>query len=180
MTRRVVLVDHDPMWHEMAREEAQRVSEALAPEVVAIHHIGSTAIPQIKAKPVLDFLVYVRDLGALDANQGRLAEIGYVARGEFGIPGRRYFVKDTRGVRTHQLHCFLNGDPEGERHILFRDYLRAHPDEASTYERLKMELAERFGHDTNVYADAKTEYVREVERRARIWREMGEDRSVMS
>jgi GrpB-like predicted nucleotidyltransferase (UPF0157 family) len=173
MPRSVVLVDHDPKWHEMATEEARRVSDALGPEVIAIHHIGSTAIPGIRAKPVLDFLVYVRDLEALDANRGKLEAVGYVARGEFGIPGRRYYVKDTHGKRTHQLHCFLDGDPEGERHRLFRDYLRAHPDEASAYERLKMDMALRFGNDTNVYADAKTDYIRGVERKARAWRERG-------
>ncbi len=171
----IVLVDHDPKWAEMARAEAWRISRALGHEVVAIHHIGSTAIPGIKAKPVLDFLVFVRDLDSLDASSSELEAIGYVDRGEFGIPGRRYFVKEIEEIRSHQLHCFLDGDPEGERHILFRDYLRAYPDEAEQYERLKMGLAAQFKNDTNAYADAKTEHVRQVEHKARDWKEKRED-----
>lgn len=170
MPRRVVLVDHDPSWAEKAKAEAHRISHALGREVVTIHHIGSTAIPRIKAKPVLDFLVFVNDLAGLDSKNSKLEALGYVARGEFGIPGRRYFVKDIEGERSHQLHCFLCGDPEGERHLLFRDYLRAHPDEALAYEQLKLRLAAEIENSTNAYADAKTAYIRRIEQKARDWK----------
>jgi GrpB-like predicted nucleotidyltransferase (UPF0157 family) len=173
LPRPVVLVDPDPRWGALAAAEAEKVRRVLEDEIIAIHHIGSTAIPGIKAKPVLDFLVLVRDLGSLDANTSKLEAIGYVVRGEFGIPGRRYFTKDTAGQRSHQLHCFLDGDPEGERHKLFRDYLRAQRAVAIEYEKLKSDLALKFKDDTNAYAEAKTEFIRRIERRAYEWKERG-------
>lgn len=173
MSRPVILVDHNPHWKAMAAVEADRVRLIMADEILAIHHIGSTAIPGIKAKPVLDFLVFVRDLATLDAESSKLGVLGYIAHGEFGIPGRRYFTKDVEGKRSHQLHCFLDGDPQGERHLLFRDYLWAHPEISAKYERLKLELALQFKDDTNAYAEAKTEFIRRIERKAREWKEQG-------
>jgi GrpB-like predicted nucleotidyltransferase (UPF0157 family) len=163
----IVLVPHDAEWSDAFEREADLIRRALPGASIELHHIGSTAIPGIVAKPVIDMIGVVSTVEVLDVNADRLVAIGYEAMGEFGIVGRRYFRKDSRdGARTHQLHAFGTGSPDIQRHIDFRDYLRAFPDVAVAYEELKLALARRSGPDIERYADAKTEFVRDIERRA--------------
>ena len=166
-----MLAPHSPAWAAAFECEATAILESLSDLSIALHHIGSTAIPEIVAKPVIDMLGVVAAVEALDARTHRLAVLGYEALGEFGIPGRRYFRKDAPdGVRTHQLHVFAEGSPDVQRHLDFRDYLRAFPSEAAEYGELKQGLAERCGGDMAAYGDGKTEFIRAVERRAAAWR----------
>ena len=159
------------MWPAAFEREAACVLDTLSDLSIELHHIGSTAIPGIVAKPVIDMLAIVTALEALDSRAHRLAAMGYEALGEFGIPGRRYFRKNAPdSVRTHQLHAFAAGSPEIERHLDFRDYLRAFPAEAASYAALKQGLATRCGSDMHVYSDGKTEFIRAVELRAAAWR----------
>lgn len=168
---RVVLADHDPRWAVRFSDEASLISTALGGVVIELHHIGSTAIPEIAAKPVIDMLAVVSSLEALDRASSSLESLGYESKGEFGIPGRRYFRKDfPSGIRTHQLHAFATGSAEIERHLNFRDYLRAHPAEARAYEALKVSLAAQSASDARAYTDDKTAFIREIERRAAAWR----------
>lgn len=167
----IVLVPHDTAWAAAFAREAAAIAAALADLPVELQHIGSTAIPEIVAKPVLDLLAVVPRVASLDTRTDRLAALGYEALGEFGIPGRRYFRKDSAaGMRTHQLHAFDAGSPEAQRHLDFRDYLRAFPAEAAAYATLKQHLARRHRNDGRAYSDGKTEFVRAVERRAAAWR----------
>src|SRR5919112_3572482 len=102
---RVEVVPHDPRWRDAFEAEAKRVAAALGENVVAVHHVGSTAIPNIYAKPVVDLLVEVRDITEVEGRSSAMQSLGYEVMGEYGIPGRRYFRKDDRqGVRTHNLH----------------------------------------------------------------------------
>lgn len=141
--KRVEVVPHDPQWHDAFEAEAKRVGTALAENSVAIHHIGSTAIPNIHAKPVIDLLVEVRDLAKLDRQSSAMESLGYEVMGEFGIPGRRYFRKDDEeAIRTHQIHAFESSSREVERHLAFRDYLIANPEDAQEYSELKRKLTE--------------------------------------
>src|SRR6185436_9586865 len=111
--------------------------------VVAVHHIGSTAIPGIHAKPVVDILLEVTDIAQVDAATEAIERLGYEARGEFGIRGRRYFRKgDGSGESTHHVHAYRTGSRDVERHLAFRDYLIANPEEARAYSVLKQRLAE--------------------------------------
>jgi GrpB-like predicted nucleotidyltransferase (UPF0157 family) len=142
----------------------------LGPVLIGLHHIGSTAIPGIKAKPILDLLGVVSSLGALEEKNGDLEGLGYVVRGERGIPRRRYFTRGTNGERSHHLHCFMQGDPEIDRRLVFRDYLISHPEVARAYEKLKEELAVRFPNDSDAYCDAKGPFILHVEELARLWR----------
>ena len=170
----ITLVPHDPSWAAAFEREAAAIRAALGDVPITLHHIGSTAIPGIVAKPVIDILGVVTRIEELDVHGHRLVSLGYEAMGEFGIPGRRYFRKDSSdGVRTHQVHTFGAGSPEIQRHIDFRDYLRAFPDAAADYAALKRGLAARSGADIVRYADAKTEFVRDIERRAAAWRLTG-------
>ena len=168
----IVLAPPSAAWAEAFEREASAIADALSGLPMELHHIGSTAIPGIVAKPVIDMLGIVPALDALDARAQRLAALGYEALGEYGIPGRRYFRKDAPdGARTHQLHAFAVGSPEIQRHLDFRDYLRVFPAEAAAYAALKQGLAGSCGSDMRAYGDGKTEFIRAVERRAARWRQ---------
>jgi len=169
--RRVVVRAHDPAWRLEFEQEAARISRALGELEVSLHHIGSTAIPGIPAKPIIDVLMVVAELVELDAKNSVLADLGYEALGEFGIPGRRFFRRsDESGVRTHHVHAFEVRDPGIERHLAFRDYMIAHPAEARMYGELKRGLALRFPEDVDEYMRGKDAFIKEHEARALAWR----------
>jgi GrpB-like predicted nucleotidyltransferase (UPF0157 family) len=169
--RKVEVVPHDPRWRDAFEAEARRVAAALGENVSAIHHIGSTAIPGIYAKPIIDLLVEVGDLNGVDGRGSAMESLGYEVMGEYGIPGRRYFRKDDReGIRTHHVHVFEAGSAEAERHLAFRDYMLAHPADARSYSELKRKLAEEHPQSPDGYMDGKDAFVKEVDRRAKRWR----------
>lgn len=164
----VRLTPHDPRWAEQASVEAARVVEAPRPALVRVHHIGSTAIPGIAAKPVLDLLGVAASAAALDALKAGMQKLGYVAHGEFGLVGRRYFTltdEDT-GKRRIQLHCYAEGDPAIARHLAFRDHLRARSELAAAYEREKIRCARIHPEDSHAYTDCKGAWIRRVEAEA--------------
>ena len=171
MMSEVKVLPHDPRWRDAFEAEAQQVAAALGENVLAVHHIGSTAIPDIYAKPVVDLLVEVRDITGVDGRSSAMESLGYEVMGEYGIPGRRYFRKDTpEGIRTHHLHAFEAGSAEVERHLAFRDYMLAHPGDAQRYSELKRRLAEEHPQDLDGYMDGKDGFIREMDRRAARWR----------
>lgn len=164
------VVSHDPTWVVKFEVEAGRITEAVGAAAVRVHHIGSTAIPRTKAKPVIDILLEVASLEVLDQKVPMLEMLGYEAKGEFGIPGRRYFrLDDSDGTRTHQVHAFEAGAANVVRHLAFRDYMRAHPLVAQEYGALKERLANAHPHDMAAYIDGKDAFVKEHERRALLW-----------
>lgn len=170
---RIIVVPYDPAWITMFRAESKRINRALKDNLVSINHIGSTAIPGIFAKPIIDILLEVHGLVLLDNQQGAMEELGYEAMGEFGIPGRRYFRKsDPSGVRTHHVHAFQVGSAEIERHLAFRDYMIAHPAEAQAYGELKKQLARAHPKDRQAYMDGKDQFVKEQEAKALKWRRL--------
>jgi GrpB-like predicted nucleotidyltransferase (UPF0157 family) len=168
---KVRVVPHDPRWRDAFEAEAGLVASALGDGAVAIHHVGSTAIPDIHAKPIIDLLVEVRDLAEADARSAAMESLGYQVMGEYGIPGRRYFRKDDHeGIRTHHVHAFQAGSAEVVRHLAFRDYLVAHPDDARRYGELKRKLAEEHPHSMDAYMDGKEGFIRKIDYRAALWR----------
>jgi GrpB-like predicted nucleotidyltransferase (UPF0157 family) len=168
---RVEVVPHNPRWRDAFEAEAGHVAAALGENVVAVHHIGSTAIPNIYAKPVVDLLVEVRDLSEVDGRSTAMESLGYEVMGEYGIPGRRYFRKDTReGVRTHHIHAFEAGSAEVVRHLAFRDYMISHPVDAQRYSELKRRLAAENPQSMDGYMDGKDGFIKEMDRKAAQWR----------
>ena len=171
--RRVEVVPHDPRWRDAFEAEAKQVVAALGENVLAVHHIGSTAIPNIYAKPIVDLLVEVGDVNEVDGRSSAMESLGYEVMGEYGIPGRRYFRKDNHeGVRTHHIHAFEAGSAEAERHLAFRDYMIAHPGEALEYSELKRKLAEEHPLSIDGYMDGKDAFIKEIDRRAAGWRKL--------
>ena len=177
---KVDVVPHDPRWRDAFEAEAKRVAAALGENVVAVHHIGSTAIPDIYAKPVVDLLVEVGDVNEVDGRSSAMEALGYEVLGEYGITGRRYFRKDSReGIRTHHVHAFEAGSAEAERHLAFRDYMIAHPLDAQRYSELKRKLAQEHPQSFDGYMDGKDGFIKELDRRAARWRtsQTGQHRS---
>ncbi len=169
--RKVVVVPHDPQWATQFAVEADRIKGALGSNLLSIYHIGSTAVPGLQAKPIIDMMPVVRDIAAVDCHDEEMFELGYEALGEYGIVGRRYFrrTNDTGG-RTHHVHAFqYDNYRDIVRHLAVGDYLRARPDEASAYGALKESLAQDYPSDWDRYVDSKDAFVEALERRALAW-----------
>lgn len=170
LVRKIIVVLYDENWPELFTPEKERLTEILGDQALSIHHIGSTAIPNTKAKPIIDILVEVKNIEMIDEFNDRMIQEGYRPRGENGIPGRRYFVKSKGVIRTHHLHMFQIGNPEIERHLSFRDYLIAHPEEAQTYSNLKEELARKYPEDSLSYMTGKDEFIKKIDKKAKAWK----------
>lgn len=169
MTRKVEVVPYHKDWPSRFADEARALADIFGNLLLSIHHFGSTSIPGISAKPIIDILVIVRDIQKVDALNPRLLAMGYSPVGEYGISGRRFFYKGTDDVRSHHLHVYQSGNPHILRHLAFRDYMRAHPSSAHAYSLLKEDLAKRFPEDMESYISGKNDFVREQERRALDW-----------
>lgn len=170
MTRRVEVTPYDKEWPLRYQEEVSRIEKVLKPEVVSIHHIGSTSIPGMYAKPIIDIMIEVRDISKIDEYNEKMIDLGYEPRGELGIPGRRYFSREQpKDVRTHHVHMYQSGDENLIRHIAFREYMIAHPEDAATYAKLKMKLAKENRYDIDAYIAGKESYVDKMEKIATVW-----------
>src|SRR5580698_4316073 len=125
----VVLAPYNPVWPEMAERYAEKL-KALGRVLVIVHHIGSTSVPGLAAKPIIDLMPLVTSLSDLDRERSPIETLGYCWHGELGITGRRYCtLSDESGNRIVQLHFFAANSPQVTRHLAFRDYLRAHAEE---------------------------------------------------
>ncbi|KAF0196064.1 MAG: hypothetical protein FD169_1130 [Bacillota bacterium] len=153
----VIIVDYDPAWPGLFNTLKSSVEMSLGEVALSIEHVGSTSVPGLAAKPIIDMDVIVRaeDLGKATA---LLANIGYVHDGDGGIPGRERFRPPT-GLPKHHLYVCAADNPELKHHLQFRDYLRAHPDAAAEYGLLKKHLAAVYGDDREGYSVAKTEFI---------------------
>lgn len=167
---KVFVVPHDPAWKLAFEREAEAIRFALGDGAIDLHHIGSTAIPGILAKPIIDLLGVVDDLEALDRRNPVMQGLGYEPKGAFGIEGRRYFPKsDTAGQRTHHLHVFGRGSAHIDRHLAFRDYLRSDASKAAEYSELKARVTVGEGVTWDDYMDAKDPFIAATEKDAVDW-----------
>ncbi|QAT36840.1 GNAT family N-acetyltransferase [Bacillus subtilis] len=147
----------------------ERLKLVFGPEIIAVHHIGSTSIPNMAAKPIIDMLIEVRSIEAVSQFDEQMKANGYTPKGENGIAGRRYFQKGGN-KRTHHVHMYEQGNPAIERHLLFRDYLRAHPNIAKEYAVLKKRLAAQHPDSINQYIQGKDEWIKTAEENAKRWK----------
>ena len=135
--------------------------------IVAVHHIGSTSIPGVLAKPTIDLLGVAKDLATLDQDRSVLEALGYEWRGEYGLPGRRYCtLSGSVGQRLIHLHCYSESDPSIARHLAFRDYLRARPEAAVAYQQEKLRCARLHPTDGGAYTECKSVWIRRAEQQA--------------
>jgi len=162
---RVEIKPYDPNWLSAFEIEAKRIKEALGHNCLAIHHIGSTSVPGLAAKPIIDMIPVVKDITEVDSYNAAMEALGYKAMGEYGIPLRRYFQKGLE-YRTHNIHVFEQNNTEIDRHLKFRDWMRTHPDDMQAYAELKKNLAIRFKNDIFSYCLGKENFVAAIDRKA--------------
>jgi GrpB-like predicted nucleotidyltransferase (UPF0157 family) len=153
----VVVVDYDPSWPIAFEELRDALGDAVGDIAVSIEHVGSTAVPGLAAKPVIDIDIVVAESDVARAIE-RLAEIGYAHRGDLGIPSREAF-RSPPGSRPHNLYVCPSNSPALNNHLAFRDYLRGNPRASREYGALKMRLAEEFSDDIDGYVEGKTAFI---------------------
>lgn len=156
--RTVIVVPYDDKWPEMFEAESLLIKTLLGGVAKDIHHIGSTSVPGLSAKPIIDILLEVSDINELDRYNSAMAHAGYVIRGENGISGRRYFIKGG-DQRSHQVHAFASGDIQVLRHLVFRDYLRENTHIAEMYAELKHSAARLSRNDAHRYSVHKANFI---------------------
>ncbi|MCY7483142.1 GrpB family protein [Paenibacillus alvei] len=165
----VTVTKYNDDWNRMFEDEAQKIKTIFGDELTDIHHIGSTSVFGLQAKPIIDLMPVVKDIGKIDAFNEQMTELGYECMGEYGIKGRRYFRKGGEH-RTHHVHVFQADNKEDiQRHLAVRDYLRAHPQEAEQYGNLKEKLASQHPNDIEAYMDGKDSFVKNLEKKALDW-----------
>lgn len=166
----LVVVEYDPRSPALFEEERVRLLATTGTLLAAVEHVGSTAVPGLASKPIIDIMGGVRDLGEVTRYVADLEGIGYeyVPQYEVFIPERRYFRKPRtgQGARTHHLHIVELTSDFWRRHLLFRDYLRTHPVAAREYADLKRRLAAEYGDDGRGYTDAKGPFIESILGRA--------------
>ncbi|MDP9491962.1 MAG: GrpB family protein [Actinomycetota bacterium] len=160
---RVELVEHDPSWAELFEAEKSRIGAIFDGRAVGIEHVGSTSVPDLCAKPIVDVLVGLRDLELSDEQVAAMEQLGYHYLGEHGLAGRLFFRKEPR---THHVHVVEHGGDHWERQLIFRDALRSDSEERQRYDEFKRKLAAE-GHPREVYTELKTPFIRDVEARAK-------------
>ncbi len=163
------ILQYDSRWRRIYEEEKAKILGVVGHWVVAIEHIGSTAVPGLGAKPIIDIIAALGRLPDIENCIRPLQSIGYEYLGEYGMPGRHFLRKPPGDAtaRTHHLHIVEDESDLWEKHILFRDYLRTHPEVAHKYYDLKKDFANKYGSNRDAYTEAKTSFIESVVRKAR-------------
>jgi GrpB-like predicted nucleotidyltransferase (UPF0157 family) len=165
----VRIVEYDPAWPGVAAAEIARTGAAVGEAAVRVDHVGSTAVPGLAAKPIIDLQLSVADVDARSLYMEPLEGLGYLFAPDPASPDFHFFGLPAARPRTHHLHVCAAGSEDERRHLAVRDYLRAHPDEAGAYGELKRALVARAPGDRLAYIEGKGEYVAALERRALAW-----------
>lgn len=168
MVRKIEVIPPQKSWAKRYEQEKRELEEIFTKERITIHHIGSTAINNIQAKPVIDILMVVEDIQMIDHYNHEMEKNGYECLGEYGLTGRRFFSKGGEN-RSHHLHVFEDGNPEIQRHLLFRDFMNNHLKEATAYSQLKIDLAKQFPYDIESYIAGKDGFIKNIDQKARRW-----------
>jgi GrpB-like predicted nucleotidyltransferase (UPF0157 family) len=164
----IQVVPYDPAWPALFARQAAELRDALGAVALRIDHIGSTAIPQLAAKPIIDVQISVANFEPLDAYRGPLERLGYVFRADNPERTKRYFREPPGQRRTH-IHVRRAGSFSEQFALLFRDFMRVHTDVAAEYAALKIKLAERYSGDRTAYTDAKGSFIWSVIAQADAW-----------
>lgn len=170
MSDSIIIVPYDPEWPRLFADLGARLREALGPVALRIDHIGSTSIPGMAAKPVIDVQVSVPSFEPLEALKGPMEKLGFVFRASNPDLTKRYF-RETPGERRTHIHFRLAGSWAEQFALLFRDYMRVHEEDCRWYENIKRQLAEQYRDDRQGYTNAKAPYLWEIMKKADPWRQ---------
>ena len=164
----VELVPYNPEWHLLASQQSRLLADALGDLLVTVHHIGSTAIPTIAAKPILNLMPVVKSLDEFDQHRNSIEALGYQWRGEYGLVGRRYCTKAdaVTGRKLIHLHVYELASAAIDRHVAFRNYLLERPDLAQAYHQKKVRCQQLHRNDSQTYSQCKSEWIKRVEAEA--------------
>ncbi|MDP4173425.1 MAG: GrpB family protein [Bacteroidota bacterium] len=167
---KIVLYEYSEEWISLFKKEKHLLQEALGSKTSIIEHIGSTSVKGLAAKPIIDIMIGLFDFSEADSLIVEIKALGYeyIPEYEDVMPYRRFFKKIMDGKVTHHIHMVSEGSEFWRRHLLFRDYLRMNSDIANQYAALKKDLAKREWNDTNEYAEAKSEFIRKIEKIAAL------------
>ena len=163
------IVPYDPTWPQLFSAEAAKIRGVLSDTAIDIHHVGSTAVPGLRSKPIVDILVTVTDIADLPSYRDPLRRIGYAFNYYPEIPDFHFFGRPRQRPRRYHVHVCEAGSVHERRHLAVRDYLVAHPEEARQYGSIKAEAAASFPGDRLAYMDAKGPWVTDLESRALTW-----------
>lgn len=164
----IVVVDYNFNWPILYEEEKQRLLDAIGEDVLDIQHIGSTSVPGLAAKPIIDMVASLRHFPPSASLISALEELGYHYQGELGVPGRHFFRRGS--PRSHHLHLVEPNSEVWQKQVLFRDFLRVHPESAQRYDTLKRELAVQYRCDRTAYVNAKAPLIAELIAAANEWK----------
>ncbi|WP_181186144.1 GrpB family protein [Alkalicoccus urumqiensis] len=168
--RRVEVTPYQAEWPHRFEEEKQRLENVFQGKLISLHHIGSTSVTGLPAKPTIDIMGALKRLEDADQMEEKLEELGYTAYGEHHMTGRRFFTREAPdGRRLVHLHLFEENSPHLERHLAFRDYLRCHPEARRRYGGLKQSLAWEYPFNMKAYIEGKEDVVKELEAGALKW-----------
>src|SRR5262245_40080293 len=154
----IVVVDYDPAWPEIFQQLRAHVWSVLHDIAMAVEHVGSTSVPGLAAKPIIDMSVIVASESVIPVACARLATLGYLHLGNLGVEGREAFRRP-EGSPAHNLYVCPQGSLGLQKHLAVRDYLRANPEAANAYGELKKRLAREFPHDIESYVADKTDLI---------------------
>lgn len=170
MQRIIEVIPYHSSWPARYQHEAALIKAALGPDLCAIHHIGSTAIPNMSAKPVIDIMLECCNLNDIERIKAELAPLGYTELRRSVVPHWSFFSRKVGVPVSFHLHLREVGDPQIKRHVRFRDYLIHHPQEAAAYEALKIQLAQQYHHDITRYVMGKDKFVQAIDIKAKLWK----------
>jgi GrpB-like predicted nucleotidyltransferase (UPF0157 family) len=159
------LANHNSKWKELFSNEKLKLENIIGNYIITIDHIGSTSINGIKAKPIIDICIGLNNFDDGKKCIEPLVNIGYIYKGECGVPGRLFF-KTNDEIVTHHIHMFKYKSDKWKKHIYFRDYLNKYPLIAKEYESLKIKLLKLYINDREKYTDGKADFINEIIKKA--------------
>ncbi len=164
----VVIESYNSDWPRFFEEEKKRLEAVFSGCLVSIEHIGSTAVAGLDAKPIIDIMLGVESFSVIEERLSALGDLAYVYMPQYEdeMPERRFFYKEIEGKRSHHLHAVEIDSDFWKRHLLFRDYLRTHPEALLEYANLKHKLAREFREDREAYTDAKSDFIERIQKLA--------------
>ncbi len=160
---RVEVLSYNFEWPDLYMSEKFNISSILGDEVISIYHIGSTSVPNLSAKPIIDIMVEVKSVDQLDIFNLEMEKSGYKIMGEYGIDGRRFYIKGDGQRSLFHVHAFNTGSENISRHLAFRDYLRDNPEVAKEYGGLKVDCASKCNNDIELYCSLKNGFIKKYE-----------------